>query len=212
MRLFHRASQPTSTVYLIDDNDTLRETMCELIEQDGHKVVAFASAEEFLGADHSDGNACLVVDACLPGLSGVALLRRLKIERRNLPPIVITGYGNVLMAVEAMKIGAVDFLEKPIAAAELLASISRALIFVERSEPSSDQREMAVGLIGDLTARQREIMSFVVAGHSNKVIAADMNVSQRTVETHRAAVMKKTGSKSLSDLIRLALAASGVPA
>ena len=204
------AATPTlaATVFLIDDDDALRGAMRELIEHEGRQVATFASCEAFLDAYHPDQKGCLLVDARLPGLGGIALLQQLKTEQRELPSIVITGHGDVSMAVEAMKAGAIDFIEKPVSRDELLASIDRALALSQNSSALSGRREAAAAQISHLTPRERQVMDLVIAGRPNKIIAADMNVSQRTVENHRAAVMKKTHSKSLSDLVRLAIAAA----
>ena len=142
-----------------------------------------------------------------PAWAGWQLLQRLKSEGTRLPAIMITGQGDVPMAVEAMKAGAADFIEKPIGRDELFASIERALEHTGDSAKLSALREAAATRLAGLTARQRQIMELVLAGHPSKNIAADLGISQRTVENHRAAVMKKTGSHSLSALIRLALAA-----
>jgi two-component system CheB/CheR fusion protein len=140
-------------------------------------------------------------------MSGLDLLQRLQNEGTRLPAIMITGQGDVPMAVEAMKVGAADFIEKPIRRNELFASIARALEHTRDLTKASVSREAAATRLAGLTARQRQIMELVLAGHPSKNIAADLGISQRTVENHRAAVMKKTGSHSLSALIRLALAA-----
>jgi two-component system CheB/CheR fusion protein len=140
-------------------------------------------------------------------MGGLALLQRLKGEGSRLASIMITGQGDVPMAVEAMRAGAADFIEKPIRRDELFASIERALEQTRDSAKLSVQREAASTRLAGLTARQRQIMKLVLAGHPSKNIAADLGISQRTVENHRAAAMKKTGSHSLSALIRLALAA-----
>ena len=152
--------------------------------------------------------ACLVIDAYLPGMDGIELLRRLDDAGHRLPAIMITGNSDVPMAVQAMKAGASDFIEKPISRDELLASVERAL---EQSRDSSKLlawREDAANHVAGLTPRQRQIMALVLAGHPSKNIAADLGISQRTVENHRASIMKKTGSKSLPALARLALAAA----
>lgn len=196
-----------STVFLIDDDDALRDALRQLIEQDGRLVEAFASGEAFLEAYRPGRRGCLLVDARLPGLGGLALLQRLKSERHGLQSIMITGHGEVSMAVEAMKAGAIDFIEKPFRHDDLLASIDRALELSQDSMALTTWREAAATRIAALTPRERQIMGLVIAGQPNKIIAADLNVSQRTVENHRASVMKKTRSKSLSDLVRLSIAA-----
>jgi two-component system CheB/CheR fusion protein len=141
-------------------------------------------------------------------MSGLDLLQRLQNEGTRLPAIMITGQGDVPMAVEAMKAGAADFIAKPIRRGELFASIDRALEQTRGSDKLSVSREAAATSLAGLTARQHQIMGLVLAGHPSKNIAADLGISRRTVENHRAAVMKKTGSHSLSALIRLALAAA----
>ena len=193
------------TVFLVDDDDALREAVCDLITRSGRLVEAFPSSEAFLEAYRPGRKGCLLVDACLPGLSGLALLQRLKAEHCNLPSIMITGHGEISTAVEAMKAGAIDFVEKPVGHDELLASIDRAIDLTRNSTALSAWRETAAARIAGLTPRERQVMDFVVIGRPNKIIAADLRVSQRTIENHRAAVMKKTGSKSLSDLVRLAV-------
>jgi two-component system CheB/CheR fusion protein len=144
----------------------------------------------------------------MPGMTGLELIQRLTADGRSLPTIMITGNGDVPMAVEAMKAGAADFIEKPIGHVELLASIERALNQNGDVANASGSRDIAVSRVASLTARQREIMDLVLAGHPSKNIAADLGISQRTVDNHRAAIMKKTGSKSLPALIRLAIAAA----
>jgi two-component system CheB/CheR fusion protein len=202
------AGEFAPTVFLIDDDDALRETMREMIEREGRPVAAFANCEAFLEAYLPGRKGCLLVDARLPGMSGIALLQQLKAENRALPSIMITGQGDISMAVEAMKVGAIDFIEKPVSREVLLASIDRALELTRNSMALSAWREDAARRIAGLTLRERQIMELVIAGQPNKIIAEDLGVSQRTVENHRAAVMKKTGSKSLSDLVRLAIAAA----
>jgi two-component system CheB/CheR fusion protein len=149
-----------------------------------------------------------MVDAYLPGMSGLALLQRLHAAGDALPAIMITGASDVTIAVEAMKAGAVDFIEKPIGVADLLASVDRALEQAHDATTLSIWRAAAAQKVGCLTQRQHEVMNLVLAGHASKNIAADLGISQRTVETHRASIMKKTGSKSLPALARMALAAT----
>jgi two-component system CheB/CheR fusion protein len=182
--------------------------MRDLLEADGRTVEIYNSCEAFLAVYHPGRQGCLLVDARMPGMGGLELLQRLKGEGCRLPAIMITGHGDVPMAVQAMKAGAVDFIEKPIGYQELLASVERALEQAGDSAKLSAWRETAASSIAGLTARQRQVMDLVLAGHPSKNIAADLGVSQRTVENHRAAVMKKTGSRSLPALIRLALAAA----
>jgi two-component system CheB/CheR fusion protein len=194
-------------MFVVDDDDAVREAMRDLLQEDGRTVEIYASSEAFLAAYRPGREGCLLVDAQMPGMSGLALLQRLHSEGNRLPAIMITGQGDVPMAVEAMKAGAADFIEKPIRRDELFASIERALRHTRDSAKVFVSREAAATRLACLTSRQRQIMELVLAGHPSKNIAADLGISQRTVENHRAAVMKKTGSHSLSALIRLALAA-----
>ena len=195
------------TIFVVDDDSAVREALRDLLLGDGLTVEIYASSEAFLDAYRPGGDGCLLVDARMPGMGGLALLQRLKSEGTRLPAIMITGQGDVPMAVEAMRAGAADFIEKPIRRDELFASIEHALEQLRDSTKLTVRREAAAAHLAGLTARQRQIMELVLAGHPSKNIAADLGISQRTVENHRAAVMKKTGSHSLSALIRLALAA-----
>jgi two-component system, chemotaxis family, CheB/CheR fusion protein len=192
---------------VVDDDSAVREALRDLLQQDGRAVEIYASSEAFLHAYRPGREGCLLVDARMPGMGGLELLQRLQSEGNRLPAIMITGQGDVPMAVGAMQAGAADFIEKPIGRDELFASIERALEHTRDSAKLSALRETAATRLAGLTARQRQIMELVLAGHPSKNIAADLGISQRTVENHRAAVMKKTGSHSLSALIRLALAA-----
>ena len=196
------------TVYLVDDDRAVREMVRAVLEQDGRTVEDYDSSEAFLAAPRARGGGCLLVDAYLPGMGGLDLLKQLRATGDDLPAIMITGSSDVSMAVEAMKSGASDFVEKPVAAPELIACIDRAL---ERSRDVDKHlawRDDARAHMARLTSRQREIMGLVLAGHPSKNIAADIGISQRTVENHRASIMRKTGAKSLPALARLALAAA----
>ncbi len=180
-----------------------------MLEDDGRVVETYPSCEAFLEGFHSDGPACLLIDAYLPAMSGIELLEKLHHDGHRLAAIMITGKADVPMAVQAMKAGALDFIEKPIGREELLASIERALELSHDSEKLLEWRATASGHLAGLTSRQRDVMERVLAGQPSKNIAADLGISQRTVENHRAGIMKRTGSKSLPALARLALLASG---
>jgi two-component system, chemotaxis family, CheB/CheR fusion protein len=198
----------SSTVFVVDDDRSIREAMRDLLQENGYSVELFADGPAFLGAYRPGRGGCLVVDVMMPGMSGVQLIERLKAQGHQLPTIVITGSGAVPIAVQAMKAGAVDFVEKPISHVDLLVSIERALHQTPDIAKLSECREKAALRIASLTTRQRQILELVLAGHPSKNIAADLGISQRTVDNHRAAIMRKTGSKSLSALIRMALAAT----
>ena len=199
-------------VIIVDDDNQLRQVLREVLQDDGRAVDDYPSGEAFV-AGHEPGSGrpedgCLLIDAALPGMSGLDLLHRLRIAGDRRPAIMITGQGGAHLAVEAMKAGAFDYLEKPIERNELLAAVERALELSLDDGRRSAWRDAAVGSIAGLTERQREVMGLVIAGHPSKNIAADLGISQRTVENHRAAIMDKTGSKSLPALARLAIAAA----
>lgn len=168
----------------------------------------FESAEAFLEGGSPGRKGCLVVDEKMPGLGGLELLDRLKREGYELPAIMITAHGDAARAVRAMKAGAADFIEKPVSPEELLASLERVIRQSENLQERAIWKAAQTRRIVGLTDRQREIMELVVAGHANKEIAARLGINQRTVESHRALIMKKTGAKSLADLVRLALIAT----
>ena len=198
-------------IFLVDDDRNVREAIRLVLEDDGRTVQDFDSCEAFLAAYSPSVNGCLLVDAYLPAMCGLDLLKQLRASGDPIPTIMITGHGDVGMAVQAMKAGAANFIEKPIAGADLLASIDRAM---ERAGDTLKQRAWhlrAAEHMAGLTPRQHEILNLVLAGHPSKNIAADLKISQRTVENHRSAIMKKTGAASLPALTRLALAASDDP-
>jgi two-component system CheB/CheR fusion protein len=196
-------------IFVVDDDSQVRDAMRAVLEGDGRTVETYSSCEAFLDAYHSGREACLLIDAYLPGMSGLALLQRLHDAGDRLPSIMITGNSDVPMAVRAMKAGASDFIEKPVGHRELLASVERALAQSRDSGKLSAWREAAASHLAGLTPRQREVMERVLAGQASKNIASDLGISQRTVENHRASIMKRTGSKSLPALARLALTAAG---
>ncbi|MGA3064460.1 MAG: chemotaxis protein CheB [Methylocystis sp.] len=200
--------QSSVTIFVVDDDAGIRDTVRESLEARGWLVETFASCEAFLSALRPGREGCLVIDAVLPGMDGFELLERLKADKLTLPAIMITGHGDVSMAVKAMRAGALDFIEKPFGHEELLASITHALEQAPGSARSEDRRMAAASHLNGLTTRQRQILDLVLAGHPSKNIAADLGISQRTVENHRAAIMQKTGSRSIPALIRLAVAAS----
>jgi len=196
------------TVYVVDDDESVRETMRMIFERNGMKVETFMDAEGFLAAlPEVTGDCCVVVDAALPGISGIQLVRRLTAEAIPVPAVMVTGIGDIAMAVEAMKAGAVDFLEKPANKADLLACVQRVLAEKHGAAASEERRREALRQIAGLTVRQRQVLERVLAGEPSKNIAADLGISQRTVENHRASIMLKTGAKSIPALARLAVAA-----
>ena len=200
---------PADTViFVVDDDKNIRDTIQDLLEHEGHTVRGFESCEAFLAAYKAQPDSCLLIDAYLPGMSGLDLLRHIKETQMALPSIMMTGSTDIQTAVLAMKAGALDFIEKPFSRGELLSALERALEKSRDSTKLTTWRADAAQHLASLTSRQHEIMAMVLAGHPSKNIAADLGISQRTVESHRAAIMKKTGSKSLPALARLAVAAS----
>jgi two-component system CheB/CheR fusion protein len=197
-----------ATVYLVDDDGVLRASLRQILEEYGHRVEDFESCETFLDAYLPSIEACLLIDAYLPGMKGVELLRHLRDIGSAMPSIMITGNSDVSTAVEAMKAGAINFIEKPIGREELLSSVKLALEQSHNAGVRAAWHSEAGAVLSRLTARQREVMDRVLAGEPSKMIAFDLKISQRTVENHRNAIMKKTGSKSLPALARLALAAT----
>lgn len=205
-----RAASATTepVIFVVDDDSHVRDGIREVLETAGLMVEDYATCEAFLEFYRPGREACLLIDAYLPGMSGLELLQRLGHEPHRLPAIMITGNSDVHMAVRAMKAGASDFIEKPLGESELLASIARALEQSRDATKLLSWREAAARDIAGLTSRQKQIMTMVLAGHPSKNIAADLGISQRTVESHRASIMKKTGAKSLPALARLALVAT----
>lgn len=199
-------------IFLVDDDQEIRTAMRGALEDGGYLLEDYADGEAFLaayGAGRPDRDACLLVDAVMPGIDGLEVLRRLTGAGHQLPAIVITGHGDVHMAVQAMKAGALDFIEKPVRLPDLLEGIDRALHQSRNAGARLAWQAAAAASIAGLTTRQRDILTMVLAGQPSKNIAADLGISQRTVENHRAAIMHKTGTRSLPALARLALAAEG---
>ncbi len=196
------------TVFIVDDDDEVRDSLEDLVDSVGLKAEIFASAQEFLAAYDPLRAGCLVLDIRMPGMSGLELQEKLGEQQAVLPIIFITGHGDVPMAVEAMRRGAVDFIQKPFRDQDLLDRINSALAQgVGRREDMEEQRAIEER-INSLTRRERQVMEMVVEGKANKVIAIDLGLSQRTVEVHRANVMEKMRAKTLADLVRMVPRAS----
>lgn len=193
-------------VCLIDDDEAVRDSVGLLLENHEFQVSSFTSAEEFL-AQMEDGldPACVVSDVKMPGLSGLDLQRQLSEQQAKVPLILITGHGDIAMAVAAVKAGAHDFIEKPFDDQRLLESIESALDEARRKKAYDDTTQEFAVRVGELSVRQRQVMDLAVKGYSNKEIAQELGISPRTVETYRAWVMEKTGARNLADLVRLAM-------
>jgi two-component system response regulator FixJ len=194
------------TVHIVDDEEAIRKSLAFLLTMNGFAVRVHNSATDFLAFAPGISNGCLVTDLRMPDMNGVELLRALQAAHAMLPSIVITGHGDVPMAVEAMRAGALDFIEKPFEDKILIEAIERAAAQIP--ETGSEARDIPAvqARLKDLTEREQQVLSRVVAGHANKTIAYDLNISPRTVEVHRANVMAKMQARSLPELVRMALA------
>jgi two-component system response regulator FixJ len=202
-----------SLVHVVDDDEAVRDSLSLLLESAGFSVRTYDSAAAFLNALPNLGTGCVLTDVRMPELDGLALQRRLVELGVRLPVIVMTGHGDVPIAVEALKAGATDFLEKPFDDTQLLASVANALAASQRiHQEAASVAEIATRL-ASLTPREREVLDRLVAGQPNKTIAYDLGSSPRTVEVHRARVMEKMAARSLPELVRMAIAAeqAGMP-
>ncbi len=206
-RTEQRTGDTAATLHVVDDDPMIRETTRRLFEAEGWIVVTHTSAENFLATPRSDDAACLLVDNILPGMSGIELITQLRSQHVPIPSVMMTGFGDAATAVAALKAGASDLIEKPASAAELLASVRHAVETASSPKPRAGTRTAAEKRFETLTDRERAVLARVLAGDPNKIIAHDLGINQRTVENHRASVMRKTGAESLPALVRMALAA-----
>jgi len=202
-------AEPGTTVFIVDDDEGVRDSLSLLMESVNQPVKAFASAEEFLHAWDGQPGCVLVLDIRMPEMSGLVLQDRLRELSAVVPIIFITGYGDVSTAVRAMQNGAFDFIQKPLRSQDLLEKVQRALAASGRALEVHDRKLREMERVARLTNREREILEMMVAGKPNKVMAFDLALSQRTVEVHRASVMKKLGVDSLAAAVRVFLVASG---
>jgi two-component system, LuxR family, response regulator FixJ len=195
------------TVHVVDDEEAVRKSMAFLLTTAGFTVRVHETATAFLAAAPTIRNGCLITDLRMPDMSGVELLRSLKTAELPIPAIVITGHGDVPMAVEAMKAGALDFIEKPFEDELLITAVKHAAMQLSDVHDDLEGVEAIHLHLSELTDRERQVFWAVVEGLANKTIAYDLNISSRTVEVHRANVMSKMKAKSLPELVRMALAA-----
>jgi len=189
------------TVFVIDDDEAVRRSLCWLIESTDHRAVGFSSADEFLNEPAFKGSGCIVSDVRMSGTSGIALLQELQTRRNDLPVVVITAHGDVQMAVEAMKLGAFDFVEKPFEEKALLEVIERALDESETHHRESSNDAIIRARFDNLTPREHEVLDLIVAGNPNRSVAETLGISEKTVEAHRAHIMEKTKAMSFADLV-----------
>jgi len=199
--------QPEPIVYVIDDDDAVRQSLEFLLKTAGISARSFESAKAFLEVMPQIHSGCVITDVRMPEITGIDLLHQIKESKRDIPVIVITGHGDIALAVEAMKVGAIDFLEKPFDDDLLLAAVRAAL----NTDADMAKHKAELADIHDklaaLSNRERQVLEGLVAGKANKVIAFDLGISPRTVEIYRANLMTKMSANSLSDLVRMAMTA-----
>ena len=197
----------SSEVYVVDDDEAIRRSLAFLLRTAGITSHTYESAEAFLAEARGLPPGCVITDVRMPGVDGIELVRRLGEEKLPLATIVMTGHGDIALAVEAMKAGAVDFIEKPFKDEVMLGAVQKALVADGGAAQDDGAKQAYQQAFVTLSRREREVLEQVVAGKTSKVIAYDLGISPRTVEVYRAGMMMKTGAKSLSELVRMALLA-----
>jgi two-component system, LuxR family, response regulator FixJ len=198
----------TPIVYIVDDDDGMRRALDLLLNTVGHKTAAFSRPREFLASFKADAPGCLILDIRMPEMSGLELQQQLNRMGSTLPVIFITGHGDVPMAVQAMKEGAFEFIQKPFRDQDLLDRVNHALKLDADNHSTAARRVDVQHRLDSLTPRERQVMAMVVDGAANKVIAIDLHLSERTVEIHRAKVMEKMDARSVAHLVKLHLTLS----
>jgi two-component system response regulator FixJ len=194
-------------VYVIDDDEAMRDSLNFLLDSAGYRVTLFETATSFLETLTRLEFGCVVSDVRMPGIDGIELLKRMKAASSRFPILIMTGHGDVPLAVEAMKLGAVDFLEKPFEDDRLTAMIEGAIRQADTSARTEAMTQEVAARIASLSPRERQVMDGLIAGLSNKLIAREYDISPRTIEVYRANVMTKMQANSLSELVRLAMRA-----
>ena len=195
----------TPTVFVVDDDEAVRSSLRLLLKSVGLAAVALPTAQEFLSKYDPQQPGCLILDVRMPGMSGLELQEQLNVRGAMIPVIFITGHGDVPMAVEAMQQGAFDFLQKPFRDQDLIDRIQRALSKDQANRAELREKSRVRERLQTLTPREREVLDLVTSGKPNKIMAADLGVSQRTVEIHRARVMEKMNASSLAQLVRMVM-------
>jgi two-component system response regulator FixJ len=193
------------SVFVVEDDEAVRDSLALLLKSEGWNVRTFNSGSEFLESWDEGMVGCIVLDIRMPGMDGMAVQKALNERRSLLPIIFVTGHGDVPLAVEAMRHGAVDFIEKPYREGSLLDKVEAALAKDAEQRKVLSQQQVILDRIRSMTPREREIMGRMVAGQANKVIAIELEISQRTVEIHRSRVMHKMGTHSLAHLVRMVM-------
>jgi len=197
---------PDLPVCIIDDEPEIRDSIAMLLKSVGIATRIYPSATEYLAAADPSDASCLIADVRMPGISGLELQEVVHRRRPGLPVIIITGHGDIAMAVRAMKAGAADFIEKPFSGQSLIDAVQRAISAQLASADEAGQRARFDALLATLTPREREVLLLVAEGRPNKVVATRLGLSTRTVETHRANIMQKLEARSLADLVKIAIA------
>jgi two-component system response regulator FixJ len=198
-------------VHIIDDDEAVRHSLAFLLSSAGFAVRLYDSAGAFLAGLASVQGGCVITDVRMPDMTGIELLRKMKAQACGLPAIVITGHGDVALAVEAMKAGAIDFIEKPFDEDTILSAVQSALDHAQGEERGGEDRTAVTAKLALLSERERQVLEGLISGHPNKTIAYSLGISPRTVEVYRSNLMTKMEAKSLSELIRMAILAQ-VPA
>src|SRR5690625_1032721 len=203
------SNQNQCTIFIVDDDEAVRDSLRWLLEANGYQVKCFASAEAFLNGFDEEQLSVLIVDVRMPGMSGLELQEALIARNVNIPMVFITGHGDVPMAVDTMKKGAIDFLEKPFNETELRSIVARMIDIAVDEHKKELERRNHEEILGRLTAREQQVLERIVAGRLNKQIAGDLDISIKTVEAHRANIMEKLEVTTVADLMKIALAPTG---
>lgn len=190
-------------VYVVEDDEAVQKSICALLGAHGHATMPFQSAEDFLASYEPGRKSCLVLDLRLPGMSGTHLQKRLAELGAALPTIIVTAHGDIPLAVEAMRAGAIDFIEKPAQPDQLLEAIRVAADLIEGRARAEVPKKIVTDRLGRLTERERQVLGHLLQGKLSKEIAAELGISQRTVEVHRARVREKMQARGIADLIRM---------
>jgi two-component system, LuxR family, response regulator FixJ len=197
----------TRTIFVVDDDEAVRDSLEILLTAAGYVPELYASARAFLERSGANHVGCLLADVRMPDMDGLELQEELSKRGSKLPVIIMTGHGDVPLAVRAMKAGAVDFLEKPFSRAQLVAGLEKAFQRLETDSETSAQSEYARARMTELTDRERDVLDLLIAGHQNKMIGSKLGISARTVQVHRGRIMHKLKVASLQDLVRVVMAA-----